>query len=48
MGAAGSNDGLGVYRRDVEGVDGHEHVQDAGQVVGLLEVAAGAAGEPDY
>ena len=27
----------------MEGVDGQEHVQEAGQ---LLEVAAGAAGEP--
>ena len=30
----------------MEGVDGQEHVQDAGQLLGLLEVAAGAAGDP--
>ena len=32
-----------MYRREVEGVDGQEHVHEAGQ---LVEVAAGAAGEP--
>ena len=30
----------------MEGVDGQEQVQDMGQLIGLLEVAAGAAGEP--
>ena len=27
-------------------MEGQEHVQDAGQLVVLLELAAGAAGEP--
>ena len=30
----------------MEGVDGQEQVQDAGQLLGLLDVAAGAAGDP--
>ena len=42
MGAVGSNEGLGVYRREVEGVEGHEHVQEAGQLVS----DGGACGEP--
>ena len=42
MGVVGSNEGLGVYRREVEGVEGQEHVQEAGQVVS----AGGACGEP--
>ena len=30
----------------MDGVEGQEHVQDAGQLVGLLELVVGAAGEP--